>query len=184
MSTPNQINHQNKLKGISEIIRAIEDKSGSENYIYRGEPKHYGRVTSSLYREYIDVEVEHFDIEAVQAEILSEAKRYTGKTDPFEILAEIHRYGGKTNLIEFTTDYRIALFFACDGSPGDEGRIILQRTEEIKEYIKAPRHPTNRVKSQKIIFVQPPLGFVEPSDVVVHSRGSQTDYARAFTSGV
>ena len=70
-------------------------------------------------------------------------------------------------MIEFTTDYRIALFFACDSSPGDEGRVILQRIDGIKEYIKTPRNPTNRVKSQKIVFVQPPAGFVEPSDVIV-----------------
>ena len=35
----------------------------------------------------------------------------------FEILTELQHYGGKTNLIDFTTDYLIALFFACDGSP-------------------------------------------------------------------
>ena len=109
MSTPNQTDRQNQDR-IPEIIRAIEDKSESGDYIYRGEPKHYGQVTSSLYREYLDVEAEHFDIRTVQAEILKEARKYTDKTDEFEILAEIHHYGGKTNLIEFTTDYRVALF--------------------------------------------------------------------------
>ena len=111
MNKPNQTDHQSELSRISEIIRAIENKSENSDYIYRGESKHYEKVTSSLYREYIDVEAEHFDLEAVQAEILSEAKKYTHKTDGFEILAEIHHYGGKTNLIEFTSDYLVALFF-------------------------------------------------------------------------
>ena len=36
----------------------------------------------------------------------------TEKARDFEILTEIQHYGGKTNLIDFTTDYFIALFFA------------------------------------------------------------------------
>ena len=74
MSTPNQTKCPNQLDRISEIIRSIEGKSENSDYIYRGESKYYEKVTSSLYREYIDVKAEHFDIEAVQAEILSEAK--------------------------------------------------------------------------------------------------------------
>ena len=49
------------------------------------------------------------------------------ETTDFEILTEIQHYGGKTNLIDFTTDYFIALFFACDGHHDKKGRIILQK---------------------------------------------------------
>ncbi len=87
------------------------------------------------------------------------------ETDDFEILTEIQHYGGKTNLIDFTTDYLIALFFACDGHPNENGRVIIQdKTGIIKEWIKHPRNPRHRVIAQKSVFVRPPKGFIEPHD--------------------
>ena len=56
------------------------------------------------------------------------------ETVDFEILTEIQHYGGKTNLIDFTTDYLIALFFACDGHHDKEGRIIMQKTKRNRRY--------------------------------------------------
>lgn len=111
---------------IKKIIDRIEKKSASGDYIYRGEPKRYKKVTSSLYRQYAkEIEAEHFDIEIVQDEMLTEAKRYVYEKDGFEILTQLQHYGGKTNLIDFTNDYLIALFFACDGFPNSGSRVIL-----------------------------------------------------------
>ena len=55
----------------------------------------------------------------------------TEYTIDFEILTEIQHYEGKTNLIDFSTDYFIALFFACDGSPDEDGRVILQKSIQL-----------------------------------------------------
>ena len=66
---------------------------------------------------------------------MEEAKAYIGKTDniddttDIEILTELQHFGGKTNLIDFTEDYLIAIFFACDGSHEREGRVILLKRE-------------------------------------------------------
>ena len=79
----------------------------------------------------------------------------------FEILTEIQHYGGKTNLIDFTTDYFIALFFACDGRYDEDGRVILQKTDEIRNMIAHPRNPRHRVIVQKSVFIRPPRGFIE-----------------------
>ena len=172
---------------IRKIINKIKRKSANGNYIYRGEPKthegppYHGKVSSSLWRDY-GLEMENFDIEVVQTEILSGAKEHIGdipqdyradlatslnvtqdesnQTIDFEILTEIQHYGGKTNLIDFTTDYFIALFFACDGHHNKKGRVILQKTEEIQDVIEHPRNPRHRVIAQKSIFVRPPKGFI------------------------
>ncbi len=114
----------------------------------------------------IFIETEHFDIEKVQQEILNKAKKYTHETDEFEILTELQHFGGKTNLIDFTTDYLVALFFACDGSHDKNGRIILQKRKSIEKHINRPRNPRNRVIAQKSLFVRPPQGFLEPDDVI------------------
>ena len=174
---------------IRDIINEIEDKSADSDYIYRGEPEtheehpHYGKVSSSLWREY-GIEGENFDIEIIQREMLNGAKKHIGdlpqdfridligslnapqeesdKTIDFEILTEIQHYGGQTNLIDYTTDYLIALFFACDGHHDRDGRVILQKTEDIRDMIYLPRNPRHRVIAQKSVFVRPPKGFIEP----------------------
>ena len=164
---------------IKEIISEIEEKSADGNYIYRGEPEtheghpYHGKVSSSLWREY-GLEIDAFNIEAVQTEMLSGAKQHLGEQSQdfradrtvsnFEILTEIQHYGGKTNLIDFTTDYFIALFFACDGHHEKKGRVILQKTENIQNMIEHPRNPRHRVIAQKSVFVRPPKGFIEPNE--------------------
>ena len=172
---------------IREKISEIEEKSTDGDYIYRGEPETHeeppycGKVSSSLWRKY-GLEPEVFNIEIIQKEMLRNAKEYIGDMPQdyrvdlaaslkmtqaeadqiidFEILTEIQHYGGKTNLIDFTTDYFIALFFACDGRHDKEGRVILQKTEGIQDIIERPRNPRHRVIAQKSIFVRPPKGFI------------------------
>ena len=194
----NQSNTSNdKPRTVQDIIRTIEAKSADGGYIYRGERKRHTKVSSNLYRDYDDIEARGFDIEVVQKEMLSGAKKHTGhlphtgdlpqdfrtklaiflnvseedtaEAIDFEILTEIQHYGGKTNLIDFTTDYFIALFFACDGHHDEDGRVIVQKTEEIEKMIKHPRNPRHRVIAQKSVFVRPPKGFIEPreSEIVI-----------------
>ena len=118
--------------------------------------------------------------------MLEVSKNYTHEKDEFEILTELQHFGGYTNLIDFTTDNHIALFFACNGSLGEPGRIILlERTEEIKKkyHIEKPRNPQNRIIAQKSIFVRPPKGFIEPEQFTEVNipellKGSMLDHLR------
>ena len=169
MNTPNPSNTQTNLSRVLEKITEIAEKSADGDYIYRGESKFHDEVSSNLYREYKkDIEAEHFDIEVVQKEILREAREYTThKMDDLEILTELQHYGGKTNLIDFTTDYLVSLFFACDGNPNKPGRVILlQQQSEAYKVVKPPR-TIARVGVQKSIFVQAPSGVVDPGTVTV-----------------
>ena len=171
--------NQNEPSTVDGILRKIEEKADTGEYLYRGEPEHYqedpyyGKVSSNLYRVFLeddefDVEAEHFDIEVIQAEILEMAKLFTRKTvNELKRLAEIQHYGGKTNLIDFTEDYLIALFMACDGpldSLVQDGRLIMQKKELIDTYIKNPYEPVNRVIAQKSVFVRHPNGFIQPNE--------------------
>ena len=154
---------QQSIDTVFEIIQEITTKTADGIYIYRGEPEHYEKVSSSLWRECrTEIGEDEFNIEAIQQQMIEVAKDYTRETDEFEILTELQHFGGHTNLIDFTTDSNIALFFACDGFPNEDGRLILlKRTGEIKDVIKSPRNPQNRVISQKSVFVQPPKGYIE-----------------------
>ena len=171
----NQSNTSNdKPRSVQDIIRAIEEKSADGTYILRGEPECYENISSNLYRELENVKARYSNIKEIQDNIVAEAKEYTDKTEYFDILTEIQHYGGKTNLIDFTTDYTVALFFACYGSPAECGRvIILQETDELEKIRHKPQTPEVRVRAQKSVFVEPPKGYIEleykaiciPSDV-------------------
>lgn len=165
----------NAQQEIRDIIHKIVERSTEGEYIYRGEPEHhdefpyYGKISSSLYRQYARIEADEFDIEVVQEEILTEAKSYSHETtDPTEILTQLQHHGGKTNLIDFTTDYLIALFFACDNSNSltKDGRLILfQKCDGWDDLILHPHNPRHRVIAQKSVFVRHPNGFLYPEDV-------------------
>lgn len=173
---PNQLyTLDDALSNIRHIIYEIQEKSTEGDYIYRGEPEHYdeppyhGKISSNLYRQYARIEADEFNIEVVEEEILAEAAGYSHETDdPLEVLTQLQHYGGKTNLIDFTTDYLIAIFFACDNSDSlaKDGRLILlQRTDEWKDLIFRPRNPRHRVIAQKSVFVRHSNGFLRPEDV-------------------
>ena len=158
------------LKSVLDIISELALKSDGGKYIYRGEPKPYPKVSSSLYRRYEDIDAEGFAIEIVQNEILLQAKsyaRYTGEIDDLEILSQLQHNGGETNLIDFTTDFLTALFFACDGEPDEPGRVILLSETGEGYSLDEPKIPVHRVIAQKSIFVRPDKGFDKPNDTVI-----------------
>lgn len=174
----NQSNNLNDiLIAVRNIFKEIEEKASDGDYIYRGEPEHheeppyYGKICSSLYRQYARIEADEFDIESIQGEILDEAKAYCHETnDLIEIITQLQHYGGKTNLIDFTTDHLIAIFFACDRSASlkENGRLILlKKNEERKNQILYPRNPRNRVIAQKSVFVRHPDGYLSPNEVEI-----------------
>ena len=162
--------NQNEPNTVDEILRKIEQKADTGECIYRGESKHFETVSSNLYRVFLeredfDIAAEHFDIEDVQKGMLEEAKRYLRRADTdCELLVEMQHYGGKTNLIDFTTNPFVALFFACEQSANEDGRIICQRRELLSSTIKEPPEPINRVVAQSSVFVRPPEGFIRPND--------------------
>ena len=195
--TPNSIGQS---LTIDDIINEIKMKSEDGDYIYRGEPEKYCKISSTLYREYFNdenthIDFEGFDLRNVQREMLNVAKKHIGEppqglfeslvvgqskkrfieshepryiidSDELEILTELQHYGGITNLIDFTTDYLIAFFFACAGELTEDGRVILlkksKRMED--EMIIRPQNPRHRVIAQKSIFLYPPNGFIEVSE--------------------
>ena len=68
-----------ELNRILEIIGKITKLSAEGDYIYRGEPECYQRVSSNLWRELEEAKALHLDIESVQKAELDRSKRYTEK---------------------------------------------------------------------------------------------------------
>ena len=165
--TPDHQSDDDLLQDVLAIVNALARKSAGGDYLYRGEPECYPKVSSGLYRKYEKTAAGDFDIGIVQRELLQSAKEFVRETgeDEDEVLDQLQHFGYTTNLIDFTTDYHIALFFACDGEPEKDGRVIF--LDKNRNPPRTPKVPDNRVIAQKSMFVQPTMGFVEPSQVVI-----------------
>ena len=152
------------------IINEIVSISAGGDYIYRGEPRCYPKISSTLYRSYESAfDSGQFTIEQIQEIETQKVKDYIRNQDKpdFEIASELQHYGGESNLIDFTRDYHIALYFACAKLHGKDGRIVLlqQNQETIAKYqIERAQYPPKRAQAQNSIFVQPPGGFIYPND--------------------
>ena len=158
---------------IFEIIQKIANSSVDGNYLFRGEPKHHSKVSSTLYRECACIfkeaglkdELSDFNIKAIEEEISNQVKAFIPRSENasgLSILTQLQHYESRTNLIDFTTDFNIALFFACDSQPNENGRIILQKRGSVP--IEEPLEPERRVTAQKSIFVQPKLGYIDSNE--------------------
>ena len=138
---------------IQNLLQSIREKSSQGEYIYRGEPEQYEKISSALYRMYAEkINADYFDIQIAQQEMLQQVKAYTDFTDETDVLTELQHYGGKTNLIDFTTDYLTALFFACDGSLNEDGRVILLNKNTNQGTISPPKKNQNN----RVILTFPP----------------------------
>ena len=176
---------------IEKIRKEIESFS-KDKFIFRGENKVNPKISSTLYREQEESienilkpkikEFEKLNFPAIEKEIIDKAKRHfrSGATDG-EILIELQHYGGKTPLIDFSKNFLIALFFACNGEHKGDGRLICYDTSNLKEinasatdnstqmlslkekdYLLIPDNNKNsRVIFQSSVFIRSSKGFIE-----------------------
>ena len=95
-----------------------------------------------------------------------------------EILAELQHYGGETNLIDFSENYLVALFFACNDDSYNEnnGHLIVLPKRGIKEIsgnepipkdersIVRPLPNNRRALIQRSVMLHEPDGYLEYAD--------------------
>ena len=94
--------------------------------------------------------------------ILASAQASLGKSTDFKILASLQHYGLKTNLIDFTTNPFVALFFACNSSFDEDGRIIVLKRQSTKDFCIKEAPPIIRhAVSQRSILVEARKGFIK-----------------------
>ena len=92
-----------KTKKITEIINEL---LAYENCVFRGENKQYGKVSSKLYRQYLEgknaIKNENFSILTVEKDLIEKARTHILGDKNIEILTELQHFFGKTALIDFT----------------------------------------------------------------------------------
>lgn len=168
MNTPTSETVHIEVEAFLQIFGELTRKADTSSYVYRGENAIFRKVSSSLYRRHERIDEEGSAIEAIQEEIIRQAKAHAPDIGDAEehILAELRHNGGETNVIDFTNDFLIALFFACDGEPDEPGRVHLLPKIGSHYSIYEPLEPIHRVVAQKSVLVRPYRGFVHPEETI------------------
>ena len=145
---------------ISEFLDLLHH----EHLVFRGEPKQYPTVGSTLYRRY-GLEDAALIAQAESA-LLRIARTYAQVKDNLELQATIQHYGGKSNLIDFTASVWVALFFACHQMEhrDEQGRLMalnLNDNSDLQMHreSKLPEI-ANRMLVQRSVLVSPPTGVL------------------------
>lgn len=151
------------LEKLNEIQEIVESRPVG-TYIYRGEAEHYKNVSSNLYRFCCDQKLPIVYPAGIKSLLESSVRkfgRFTDETEKSEYVDMMQHYGGLTDRIDFTSDYLIALFFACEGTTNKDGRIIALVRDKPGFHVRTPEIPNNRITTQKSVFVIPHEGFID-----------------------
>ena len=170
MNDQKDLSLEDFLDEIHDIIQNITKNISEEGFsnLYRGESRIFDKVCSGLYRDYLSInestdfaEIHEHIVETYNAYLRPKENEAEERKD-MDILAELQHYGAITNLIDFTPDYLIALFFACEIDHQQNGRIIILKNVEIGEYeIVEPHKVVGRIIHQKSRFVHSSKGFLD-----------------------
>lgn len=160
---------------VAEQLALVAEREPESTFIYRGESECHEKVSSGLYRQFHELDDEFFDIKKAQKRQLTIARTYAKDEDTdAAILAQIQHRGGKTNQIDFTSDLNIALFFACNYSPDQDGRVIFFANRQWYDYcIRRAIQPSNMADAQKSLFVVSNKGYIRDEDITVYKIPSE-----------
>ena len=172
---------------IEEIRERFSAPAGDSGFlIFRGESKPYKNVTSTLLRKFrcslskLEVDEKSIFSSSVSDDLIArESSPYFGgsivRGEEFEALAVLQHYGAPTTLMDFSRDWRVALYFACEKHINWKGRIIFFSCKVAKRrYGLSVREPTGhqhdhsgmsvgREIDQKSILVSAGSGEFRPS---------------------
>ena len=115
-------------KLISELCERFGSSHKDRKFIFRGEPCTYPSVQCSLLRKMNGTEASmRFSAKDMMRRLAVGAAPYVGGDivgREFETLAAMQHYGAATPLIDFSEDWRVALYFTCERDEDKDGRII------------------------------------------------------------
>ena len=122
------------LKSVEDIVQELEERFPNHRYLYRGQPKIYkprSSVPSTLAR--MLGQGPRDELLGLEEKVLRCAIPFCSPhTRYIEIMADLRHFGGMTNFIDFTSNLRVALFFACLGSSRRRGKLFFLQIDRGK----------------------------------------------------
>ena len=125
-----QLEKETARKLISDLCGRFGSPHRKGRFIFRGESCGYPSVKCGLLRIMPNTKSDkthHFSAEDMRVRLAAGAAPYVGGNvigREFETLAAMQHYGAATTLIDFSEDWRIALYFASERDENENGRII------------------------------------------------------------
>lgn len=155
-----------RAKNIPRAIRASEEEMLRDAQEYLDEPD-ASEILAQLQLQRGRVDPDVVILPGLE-KILARAQASLGKSTDFRILASLQHYGLKTNLIDFTTNPLVALFFACNSSFDEDGRIIVLERQLTEDFcIKEAPPIIRQAVFQRSILVEAHKGFISgPYEVI------------------
>ncbi len=174
-------------------VEALVKEIRESGNLFRGEPEHYPKVSSTLYRRFELILAsektvtpqklqrdlarfarDHFakelrDFKQRTGEIMSWSGGYDPtkfNEDDVRVWSMMQHLGAATNLIDFTGDPTVALFFASSESLSKSGRVLVLKHSDRYDGIAA-KWPQNRIQAQQSQFVWSTTGYISDDDVRV-----------------
>lgn len=120
-------------KTIEDLL--VRFDGASENTVWRGQAYWMWPAIPTLYRRLrksglADFQINDCAISRAEGFVVTDARKkgVLAENDSIlEFMACVQHHGGATRLLDVTTDYRVALFFACSGHPDMCGTVLSYR---------------------------------------------------------
>jgi hypothetical protein len=142
---------------MSVVAKYLNKLLSGGGFVYRGQSDESWGLTSTYYRRFNFNELDddkHRHKQPTQKQfkdyhetLINDAKSYhyhKEKLSDLELLLELQHYGAATGLVDFSRDFLIALWFACNSKQDNDGSVFVLNSSNIDKF--------TRPKSDESIF--------------------------------
>jgi len=127
---------QNHYSSLASLRQAVEQQWPDQRLLFRGEAKPFRRTTPGSRRMIEDTSLE-FDERTFLLDAAGEFIEYVeenyANTNPDEVEMFLQHYGLPNDLIDFTSSFEVAAFFACKDWPQEKGTVAVLLLEEAEK---------------------------------------------------
>ena len=130
------------IKSLEEAKKVFSDLSG-KTFIFRGQTNADWELSPKIFRDIKTItNSARYELACFRPYLHAQNKFFKQHNSPIEHLINLQHYGGSTRLLDFSKDFLVSLFFACDDPSGfninKNGKVFLIDTESFYTYHSRP----------------------------------------------